>query len=72
METTCVTDNTVGEDIDLDAMVVNAMAQREQLLTKFPKLKALQAEIDTRISSQESLAGRFTGMVSASASFRSC
>lgn len=58
-------------DVYLNALADVAVAQRETLLLKFPKLQTLQDEIESRVSQCDTLEDRLAGLVAASESFRS-
>ncbi|MCG8683378.1 MAG: hypothetical protein MI892_00765 [Desulfobacterales bacterium] len=56
--------------IDLDQILATALAEKEALLGKFPKLKTLQQEIDQDIDNEDSLADKLYTMGVAHARFR--
>ncbi|MEH0021655.1 MAG: hypothetical protein V6Z89_18510 [Desulfobacter sp.] len=54
---------------DMEEVLAAALAQKEELLVKFPKLKCLQKEIDENISQARTLADKFYSMGVAHARF---
>lgn len=44
--------------IDMDNILTTALAQKEALLCRYPKLRSLQEEIDKELSPDQSLADR--------------
>ena len=58
-------------EVDLARLASSARVERSRLLDIFPRLGALQQEIDDQVAQGDSLNSRLAALVSASERFRS-